>query len=92
MDMFKCTGGFSRVIFFGTLDVGGLILVGYHSSWWVALGLALTLWSRTIFSQDDVANRYLSKVDYDQYALPYIETLAHNVAVDVLNRHENQTL
>ena len=89
--MFKWKDSLTRVIFFGTLDIAGLILVGYHSSWWVALGLTLILWSRTIFIQDHVANRYLSKEDYDRYALPYIETLAHNSAVDVLNRHKNQS-
>lgn len=84
--MFKWEDGWIRLIFFGTIEITGLVLVGYYSSWWVTFGLMLVLWPRTIYSRDHMAHYYLSKVNYDQYALPYIETLAWNQAGKVIDK------
>lgn len=75
-----------RDAFFIAMYIGGLITVGFHSSWWIALGLFFTLWSSSYSIGVALDRVYLSIDYYEQYALPYIERLAHNQSIEAIER------
>ena len=84
--MFKWKDSWMRSAFFMTIHIGGFIIVGFYSSWWIALGLFLTLWSNSYYIGVALDSVYLSKDDYDQYELPNMERLAWNQVGNVIEK------
>ena len=75
-----------RSAFFITIYIGGFILVGFHSSWWIVLGLYLTLWATSFYIGVALDHVYVTYDYYHQSALPHIETLAWNQATEVIEQ------
>lgn len=84
--MFKWKDSWMRSVFFVTIHIGGFIIIGFYGSWWIALGVFLTLWSTSYYIGVALDSVYLSKDDYDQYALPEMEKLAWNQAGNVIDK------